>query len=100
MVEPDDNDKAGGWLQVELFKVIACTLEITARRGGIGGLVQELDEQIYRKPRETALLLIPSFLYLIQNNLLFIAVIITTPICERRTRVLLAACFECRHQLR
>lgn len=67
---------------MELFKVIVCTLEIIVRRRGIGGLVQELDEQIYRKPRETGLLLIPSFLYLVQNNLLFIAVANTLPDCQ------------------
>lgn len=59
---------------VEVCKVTACLGEITFRRRNTGGLFKELHEEIILKPKETALLLIPSFLYLVQNNLLFLAV--------------------------
>jgi solute carrier family 35 (UDP-sugar transporter), member A1/2/3 len=37
------------------------------------GLINELDIEIVKKPKETLKLLIPSGLYTLQNNLLFIA---------------------------
>lgn len=60
----------------------ACLGEITFRRRNTGGLFKELHEEIILKPKETALLLIPSFLYLVQNNLLFLAV--TPPLAALR----------------
>jgi UDP-sugar transporter A1/2/3 len=37
-------------------------------------LCSEIRDEIFGKPRESMLLLVPSFLYLLQNNLLFVAV--------------------------
>ncbi|EKX52627.1 hypothetical protein GUITHDRAFT_101787 [Guillardia theta CCMP2712] len=61
-------------VMVEFFKITACILEIAYRRRKSGGLISEIREEIVGKPRETMMLLVPAFMYLAQNNLLFIAV--------------------------
>ena len=44
------------------------------RNNGFDGLCNELKSEILDKPVESAKLLIPSVLYVAQNNLLFIAI--------------------------
>eukprot|EP00802_Teleaulax_amphioxeia_P019832 Tamp_20085.p1 GENE.Tamp_20085~~Tamp_20085.p1 ORF type:complete len:400 (+),score=77.68 Tamp_20085:39-1202(+) len=61
-------------VMVEFFKVSACVLEIMYRRRSSGGVVAELREEVFQKPNESLMLLVPAFLYLAQNNLLFVAV--------------------------
>mmetsp|Transcript_32023 Transcript_32023/g.76049 ORF Transcript_32023/g.76049 Transcript_32023/m.76049 type:complete len:414 (-) Transcript_32023:83-1324(-) len=61
-------------VMVETFKVTACLLEMQWRRRSSGGAYTEIKDEIFGKPRESMLLLLPSFLYLLQNNLLFVAV--------------------------
>ena len=60
--------------QVEFIKVTACLLYLLISNQGFDGLFKELKAEIVDKPLETAKLLLPSVLYVAQNNLLFIAV--------------------------
>lgn len=52
----------------------ACFLYLLVTHQGFDGLYNELKSEIIDKPVESAKLLIPSILYVAQNNLLFIAV--------------------------
>eukprot|EP00277_Geminigera_cryophila_P044038 CAMPEP_0173080598 /NCGR_PEP_ID=MMETSP1102-20130122/16399_1 /TAXON_ID=49646 /ORGANISM="Geminigera sp., Strain Caron Lab Isolate" /LENGTH=291 /DNA_ID=CAMNT_0013954271 /DNA_START=115 /DNA_END=987 /DNA_ORIENTATION=- len=61
-------------VMVELFKVVVCSLAIQYRRQHTGGIIAELKEEVFAKPNESLLMLVPAFLYLAQNNLLFVAV--------------------------
>merc|ERR1712216_369852 len=58
----------------ELLKVCCCILEIVVRRKGLAGFVSEIRQDMFRQDQETFLLLIPSMLYALQNNLHFLAV--------------------------
>ena len=53
---------------------MACLLYLLVSNHGFDGLLKELKAEIVDKPLETAKLLLPSVLYVAQNNLLFIAV--------------------------
>uniref|UniRef100_A0A7S0QMN3 Uncharacterized protein n=1 Tax=Cryptomonas curvata TaxID=233186 RepID=A0A7S0QMN3_9CRYP len=59
---------------VECIKVVVCLLYLLVVNRGFGGLFSELKAEIVDKPLETAKLLVPSLLYVVQNNLLFVAV--------------------------
>ena len=48
--------------------------EMTCRRRGIHGLMTEMSEDIISRPAETAMMMVPCFLYFVQNNLLLVAV--------------------------
>ena len=61
-------------MQVECIKVAACLLYLLVINRGFSGLFCELKAEIVDKPLETAKLLVPSLLYVVQNNLLFVAV--------------------------
>jgi UDP-sugar transporter A1/2/3 len=61
-------------MQVESIKVAVCLLYLLVVNRGFGGLFSELKAEIVDKPLETAKLLVPSLLYVVQNNLLFVAV--------------------------
>jgi solute carrier family 35 (UDP-sugar transporter), member A1/2/3 len=61
-------------MQVELLKVTVCLLYLFVTNDGFEGLFRELKSEIIDKPVESGKLLIPSLLYVAQNNLLFIAV--------------------------
>ena len=61
-------------MQVESIKVVVCLLYLLVVNRGFGGLFSELKAEIVDKPLETAKLLVPSLLYVVQNNLLFVAV--------------------------
>jgi hypothetical protein len=47
---------------------------MTCRRRGIHGLIAEISEDILSKPAETAMMMVPCFLYFVQINLLLVAV--------------------------
>ncbi len=47
---------------------------MTCRRRGIHGLIAEISEDILSQPAETAMMMVPCFLYFVQNNLLLVAV--------------------------
>ncbi len=61
-------------MQVEFVKVTVCLLYLLVVNRGFGGLFRELKAEIVDKPMESAKLLVPSLLYVVQNNLLFLAV--------------------------
>mmetsp|Transcript_23236 Transcript_23236/g.37321 ORF Transcript_23236/g.37321 Transcript_23236/m.37321 type:complete len:359 (-) Transcript_23236:386-1462(-) len=61
-------------VMVELFKVTICSLEIIVRKKGIYGLYSEISTDILSKRTETAMMMVPCFLYFVQNNLLLLAV--------------------------
>ena len=48
--------------------------EMTYRRRGLNGLMTEISEDILSRPAETAMMMVPCFLYFLQNNLLLVAV--------------------------
>ncbi|XP_060729689.1 solute carrier family 35 member A3b isoform X1 [Tachysurus vachellii] len=61
-------------LFAEVLKILICTLLIFGSKGfGVRGLYQELKEEIVHKPSETMKLAIPSGIYTLQNNLLYLA---------------------------
>ena len=45
-----------------------------SRRKGFQGMVSEISDDILSKPSETTMMMIPCFLYFVQNNLLLLAV--------------------------
>ena len=49
------------------------SLALLAMQTGPMGMVGEFTSQVVRKPRETMLLAIPASLYVLQNNLLILA---------------------------
>ncbi|XP_070562848.1 UDP-N-acetylglucosamine transporter-like [Ptychodera flava] len=58
----------------EVMKIVACVILVYLQQGsGIPGFVTTIEAEIINKPIETLKLAIPSGLYTIQNNLLFIA---------------------------
>ena len=59
---------------MEAIKVSACLIFLLVTKRGISGLSNELKTEIVDKPMESLKLLIPSLLYVVQNNLLFVAV--------------------------
>ena len=59
---------------VENLKVALCSTEILVRRRGLNGLMTEIPENILSRPAETATMMVPCFLYFLQNNLLLLAV--------------------------
>ena len=61
-------------VMAEMLKLALCTCEILVRRRGVQGFVAEISEDILAKPAETAMMMVPCFLYFIQNNLLLLAV--------------------------
>jgi UDP-sugar transporter A1/2/3 len=61
-------------LQVEFLKVVACLVYLFITNNGLAGLYDELKAEIIDKPIDSVKLLVPSLLYVVQNNLLFVAV--------------------------
>eukprot|EP00612_Vaucheria_litorea_P006193 CAMPEP_0171475720 /NCGR_PEP_ID=MMETSP0946-20130122/3161_1 /TAXON_ID=109269 /ORGANISM="Vaucheria litorea, Strain CCMP2940" /LENGTH=356 /DNA_ID=CAMNT_0012005841 /DNA_START=46 /DNA_END=1113 /DNA_ORIENTATION=- len=55
----------------EVVKVLVCLLVIFMTTGGWKQLVRTLQIEIIQKPIEMAKLTVPSFLYMVQNNLLY-----------------------------
>jgi hypothetical protein len=54
--------------------------EMTCRRRGIHGLIAEISEDILSKPAETAMMMVPCFLYFVQNNLLLAVASLDPPV--------------------
>ena len=47
---------------------------MTYRRRGLNGLMTEISEDILSRPAETAMMMVPCFLYFVQNNATLVAV--------------------------
>ncbi|KAK3546738.1 hypothetical protein QTP70_033610 [Hemibagrus guttatus] len=58
----------------EILKILICSLLIFSYNScSVRGLYQELKEEIIHRPSETIKLVIPSGIYTLQNNLLYVA---------------------------
>lgn len=57
----------------EVLKMFSCFLVIGFDSGGVGGLMKALNDEIISVPMELVKLAVPSILYTIQNNLLYVA---------------------------
>lgn len=72
--EPDRYLSSTAVVCAEVMKLITCLIIIYCQEGySFNGLKTQLDNEIIQKPMETLKLLIPSGLYTLQNNLLFVA---------------------------
>ena len=58
---------------MELMKFIICLGVVGTQAGSMDGLVKQLRQHILHSPGELLKLSVPSFLYMIQNNLLYLA---------------------------
>jgi len=58
---------------MELMKFIICLGVVGSQAGSMGGLAKQLQQHILHSPGELLKLSVPSFLYMIQNNLLYLA---------------------------
>jgi len=57
----------------EVLKYLLCLLLLGWQQGSLSGLVSQYRTQVLGQPRETVLLAIPASLYVMQNNLLILA---------------------------
>jgi len=60
-------------VMMEVVKLGTCLLVISIQSGGLTGLGRSLHEEIVNVPLELVKLSVPSFLYTVQNNLLYFA---------------------------
>ena len=56
---------------MEVMKLVICCAVIAYQSGG--KLASELNSHVFQAPKEMAKLCVPSFLYTVQNNLLYLA---------------------------
>lgn len=57
----------------EVVKLVTCIIIVYAENGGIVNLLGTLDKQILKQPMDTLKVCVPSVVYLIQNNLLYVS---------------------------
>jgi len=57
----------------EVMKMFTCFVVIGYDTGGVFGLLKSLNDEIITVPIELVKLAVPSFLYTLQNNLLYVA---------------------------
>ena len=57
----------------ELLKLLISLLVVLVQLGNFSQFLQFIDSEIIRKPMDLARLMVPSVLYMIQNNLLYVA---------------------------
>ncbi|CAG9823729.1 unnamed protein product [Phaedon cochleariae] len=60
-------------LMSEVVKLMTCLVFVYLESGGMVQLLQTLDKQIIKQPIDTLKICIPSFVYLVQNNLLYVS---------------------------
>ena len=65
--------KESAVVATELLKTLACLILITVKEGSLCGLLKQLGDNVFRKKLETLKVSVPSFIYVVQNNLLFVA---------------------------
>ena len=61
-------------MYMEAVKYLSCLVVVLAQSGGVAGVLKVLREEVYGDWREVAKLSVPSFLYTLQNNLLYLAI--------------------------
>lgn len=57
----------------EIVKLITCLAVVYVESGGIVQLFETLDKTIIKAPMDTLKVCVPSFVYVVQNNLLYIS---------------------------
>ncbi|XP_063911880.1 UDP-galactose translocator isoform X1 [Zophobas morio] len=57
----------------EIVKLITCLIIVYVETGGIVQLLEAIDKQIIQQPMDTLKVCVPSFVYVIQNNLLYVS---------------------------
>ena len=57
----------------EVVKLITCLIIVYVETGGIVQLLETIDKQIIQQPMDTLKVCVPSFVYVIQNNLLYVS---------------------------
>lgn len=60
-------------LMSEVVKFITCLGLVYLESGGVKGLLDSIDKQIIKQPIDTLKVCVPSFVYLVQNNLLYVS---------------------------
>ncbi|KAK5650708.1 hypothetical protein RI129_001737 [Pyrocoelia pectoralis] len=60
-------------LMAELVKLVTCLSIIYVQSGGIVQLFQEIHKNIIKQPMDTLKVCVPSFVYVLQNNLLYVS---------------------------
>jgi UDP-sugar transporter A1/2/3 len=57
----------------EVVKLGVCLIIVYIESGGIVQLFDTIDKQIIQQPMDTLKVCVPSFVYVIQNNLLYVS---------------------------
>lgn len=57
----------------EIVKLVTCLAVVYVESGGIVQLFDTLDKTIIKAPMDTLKVCVPSFVYIVQNNLLYIS---------------------------
>lgn len=57
----------------EVVKLVTCIVIVYVETGGIVNLLETLDKQVLKHPMDTLKVCVPSFVYLVQNNLLYVS---------------------------
>lgn len=57
----------------EVVKLIACLGIVYVQTGGVVQLMKDINKSIIKQPLDTLKVCVPSFAYIIQNNLLYVS---------------------------
>lgn len=57
----------------EVVKLVTCLAVVYIESGGVVQLLENLDRTIIKSPMDTLKVCVPSFVYVVQNNLLYIS---------------------------
>lgn len=60
-------------LMSELVKLVTCLAAVYIESGGVVQLLETLNKTIIKAPMDTLKVCVPSFVYVVQNNLLYIS---------------------------
>ncbi|KAF5294636.1 hypothetical protein FQA39_LY02768 [Lamprigera yunnana] len=60
-------------LMAEVVKLTTCLSIIYVQSGGVVQLIHEIDKYIVKQPVDTLKICVPSFVYVLQNNLLYVS---------------------------
>ncbi|XP_057660859.1 UDP-N-acetylglucosamine transporter isoform X2 [Diorhabda carinulata] len=60
-------------LMAEVVKLATCIVIVYVEAGGVVKLFYTIDQQIIKQPTDTLKICVPSFVYLVQNNLLYLS---------------------------
>ena len=60
-------------VMTEIVKVVTCLVVIWYEEGSVRGCCSHLNENIIQQPWDSVRVSVPAFLYMIQNNLIYVA---------------------------